>query len=165
MMTINTTLIYTELNEKLSFDNESSLEFLKKLSPQNLTITTFRTLPVEIRAIVPDRVHSFLEFNNSNEFTLFHRDFDLSTTIPQEYNECIWYAIIFYLIKTYQPHILDLAIPFLSTQQKSMFPFKSLNQQISNDNKTHNILVFNEWANYEKIVFNILQILIKNLKK
>lgn len=156
--TIDTNLIYNQLNEKFNFKETNPLDFFKRAEKDDLELKTFRTLPVEIRAIVPDRVHAFLEFNSQNEFVLYYRDFDTKDTMPADLQECIWYAVFFYLLRNHHAHITDTITPFINTQPKSMFPFKPLAHMISDDNTTHNSIVMNEWGNYEKVCFHLYRI-------
>ncbi len=152
---INTSILYNALNEKFNLNTKDSLAFLTSLKDSQFKVNTYRTLPVEIRAIVPDKVHSFLEFNDKSEFTLFHRDFDTNEGIPTEINECIWYSIIFYLLKKEHQYIIDLLFPYMNSQPNSMVPFKAIKNLLSDENNTHNTLIMHSLSNYELVCYKI----------
>lgn len=147
---INTMELINELFTEFPLSEKDPLKFLQQLNLPFLTIKTFKTLPVEIRAIVPNNVESFIEYTPSNHFTIYHSDL-LSDTLTLTQEECLWYSIIFMLIKIKKPQLIEFMAPYTSSQSFSMFPFKSIQNQLSDDNLTHNKLIFYKLGIYEKV--------------
>lgn len=161
--TISVRSLYSNFHDKVFFNEKNPLSFLKRLNDPFFQVKTYRTLPVEIRAIVPENVLSFLEFDKQGNFTLYYRDFNNDDEIPDNLSETIWYAIFIYLIKVHSVHILDMLAPYSSEQPKLMFPFKSISSLMSDDNETHNILIIDSLSNYEKLCFLLYQELEKHI--
>lgn len=129
-VTINSFQIFSKLQEKFSLNSNNPFDILNNIP--NLNKKTYRTLPAEVRAIVPDNVFCFVEFDKQNKTTLFYKDFDINQPIDEELLETLWNATIFLLIKEYEPFIIDVLSPHIKEQLSSMIPFKPIKKLLIN---------------------------------